>query len=83
MTEIALLVVIALLVGLLAWEKHMHHKERTELTDALISRSATELAQIKAVRKMPEEPPDVPPDLTRVEDISDDRFDKMISEINA
>ena len=87
MIEVALIVSNLGLLALLWWEKKTTAKERQELLDAVMSKSAEELVHLKAVRAATAVPSNesvvVPPPNLPVEELTDDDFDKFIQGENS
>ena len=84
MTEILLGLVIAGLLGILAWEKHENKKERAKWMNALIAKTPEQYRDLELTDKVkPIEPPQQQkePDLIPESDIADERFKELLKEI--
>lgn len=80
-TDIIFGIVIALLVGLLLYEKHENKKERAKLIHALISKTPEQFRDLELTDKVkPITPPEkTEPDLIPESDLSDEEFKKVIA----
>ena len=76
---IVLCVVIALLLGVLAFVEYQNRLERQKFINALISKNATEMANLDLADKT-EIKAEVPkqPELIPMDDLSDKEFDKAV-----
>lgn len=75
MIEIGVIIVLAALLG---WKEYSSRKERENLLDALISKDAADMANLKIARKVkPPRDPELPPDLMAVEDMDPDSKEFM------
>ena len=84
MSEVILSLVIAALLGLMAWERHETKKERAKFINALISKSAEQYRDLELTDKVkPIETPKVqnPPEFVPESDISDAQFKEQIKNI--
>jgi len=81
MTDIILLLVIALLLFYIAWDKYETRKQQNKLINAIISKNANELAATDlADNTKIELPKNEEPDLVPFEGLSEDEFDEHIKE---
>lgn len=82
MIEIAgLVLVIVALVSLIGWLDWNNRKERSKLINALVAKDAQELRDLEFVDKFqPVQQEEKTPDLTAVESLTDEEFDKAIQE---
>ena len=80
MTEFVLLLVIAVLVALLVWERRQDRLERSKLLNALLARNAGELASLEFVDKV--KPADTVPtqEIVSTADMTDKEFEEHIEE---
>lgn len=84
MIELALILTNIGLVALLFWEREKASKERAEYIDAIVTLKgySQDLGHIKAVRKNVETQPSfvsVPQPNAPMEELSDEEFDKFVS----
>ena len=84
MTEFILTLIIVALGVLIGWLEFNNRKERKNLINALIAKTSQELAELELVdkTKIKVEKPTLP-DLTAVEDLSDEDFGKYVLERDA
>jgi hypothetical protein len=83
MIEAVLILVIAVLCVMLAYERYMMNCEREKLINALISKNAQELGELERVAKTNPEPQvEKEPEYTPAESISDKKFDELVKETN-
>ena len=76
---IYLVIVIALLCGLLAFEKYQSGKERNKLVNALISKTPEQLAMLETVDKTkPAKQMERPLDLIPEDSLSQEQFEELI-----
>ena len=76
---IYLVIVIALLCGLLAFEKYQSSKERNKLINALISKTPEQMAMLEAVDKTkPSKQKEQPFDLIPEDSLSQEQFEDLI-----
>ncbi|MCP3682088.1 MAG: hypothetical protein GY861_05295 [bacterium] len=66
------IIIILILAGLLGWKEYSSRKERENYLDAILSKDATDLANIKIAKKIKPIPPDRPPDLMSIDDMDVD-----------
>lgn len=79
----ALVVVIAVLVGLIGWMDYNHRLERQKLVNALMAKNAQEQANLDMADKTKikvenEVQPVIPPDLVPENQMTDEEFDKFV-----
>lgn len=76
------LFVIVVLCGLLGWKEYQGRKERKELIQAIVSRNAAELANLQYIDKvkLTPEKTNTQTDLTPVDQLSEEDFQKYILE---
>ena len=84
MSEVILSLVIAALLGLMAWERHETKKEQAKFINALISKSAEQYRDLELTDKVkPIETPKVntPPEFIPESDLTDEQFKEQIKNI--
>ena len=77
-----LTIVIAVLVGLIAWQEWNNRKERAKLINAIIGKNAQEVASLDLADKteISNKPPHV--DIMPLENMDEEDFDKVIKKQN-
>lgn len=82
MSEFILFLVIAVLAGLLGFEKYENRKERNKFIQAIMSKTAQDLKDFELADKIKFDVPTQPeyPDMTAVEDLNEKDFTKHVLE---
>ena len=78
MIELGVIIVLSLLLG---WKEYSGRKERSKLINALMAKDAQDLVNLEMADKTQikvQQPK--PPDMVPMEQISDDEFEKYISQ---
>lgn len=79
MIEITLTLVILILCGLLGWQDYNNRKERKSLLNMLVSKNATDFANLELADKTKiEVKPEQKQDLVDMSQLSDDDWEKAI-----